>query len=881
LLFKSVFVLYFNILKKGNYFMKKSSILIVSILILGLIFAGCGDIANITTPSDVDSLEKNSSPIRWTGQGSNALKCELIGTSEERTKEGWIHWILNQAKNVTRPVLVLGGTGSGSYTPTNNTPGGVYEFFTSYFDIEGLTAVVNYQGELKNKAQFVIADYCPGDSGEEPTTYTVTFDSNGGTVVSPITDIAYNATISLPTAPTKAENTFAGWFSDDTTFLVPFTASTPVTASITVYAKWTADTYTVTFDSNGGNAVDPVTGIAYNATVTLPADPTLAENTFAGWFSDDTTFLVPFTASTPVTASITVYAKWTLNTYTLTMAVNPGGSGTATDQTDDSPYTSGTLVSILAVAEAGYEFDHWSATAGSFDDANDPTAAFTMPGANATVTANFQEIPPTTYMVTFSVYDVGETFRATAVDSISATDDGDTITSGDAVAAGSVVIFTATPSVGNQVKDWYVDGSPITSTNTTYTIDDLQAAVDVQVEFEAIPPTTYAVTFSVKAGTGTGALTAKVDDVAISSGDLVEEGKDVVFTAAPDTDCQVKDWFENDVSQTQTDTTYTVTNLQVAVDVQVEFEEIPVTIQYTLTLSAGTGGSVNSVSGDYDEGTAVGIEAIPDTGYQFVDWTIDSGTAANVADTSSASTNVTMNEDMTLTANFEELTYTPENYFSFNSDTGTIEKTHPDYDNIFITAYDTAGGLDVVIPPTLYGVTVEHIGSYAFYNIPITSVVIPYGVISIGDSAFCYDNDLESVIIPDTVTSIGEYAFQENNLSSVDIPDSVVSLGSQAFLDNNLISIDIPDYITYIGTYTFANNLLTEVTIPDQVKTIDESAFAGNTITSITIGADVTINDTSDSTMGIYSVYFMGVYDYNGDQLAGTYNYTGGTWIKE
>jgi hypothetical protein len=168
LLFKSAFVLYFNIKKKGNFFMKKGSILIVSILILGLIFAGCGDIANITTPSDVDSLEKNSSPIAWTGQGSNALKCELIGTSDERTEEGWIRWTLNQAKNVTDAELVLGGGGSGSYEPTKVTPGGVYEFFTPYFDVEGLTAVVNYLGELKNKAQFVIADYCPGGDDGDP-----------------------------------------------------------------------------------------------------------------------------------------------------------------------------------------------------------------------------------------------------------------------------------------------------------------------------------------------------------------------------------------------------------------------------------------------------------------------------------------------------------------------------------------------------------------------------------------------------------------------------------------------------------------------------------------------------------------------------------------
>ena len=101
--------------------MKKVLFLIVSIVILGLVFAGCGDIVNITTPSDVDSLEnKSSPPIEWTGQGSNALKCELIGTSEERTEDGWIHWVLTGTKGVNDAELVLGGSGSGTdpYEPT-------------------------------------------------------------------------------------------------------------------------------------------------------------------------------------------------------------------------------------------------------------------------------------------------------------------------------------------------------------------------------------------------------------------------------------------------------------------------------------------------------------------------------------------------------------------------------------------------------------------------------------------------------------------------------------------------------------------------------------------------------------------------------------------
>lgn len=83
-------------------------------------------------------------------------------------------------------------------------------------------------------------------------------------------------------------------------------------------------------------------------------------------------------------------------TYTLTMGVNPIGSGTASDDTNSGPYTAGTGVTISADAGEGYKFDSWSATVGTFDDNNSATTTFTMPASNATITANFDP----TYTVT-------------------------------------------------------------------------------------------------------------------------------------------------------------------------------------------------------------------------------------------------------------------------------------------------------------------------------------------------------------------------------------------------------------------------------------------------------------------------------------------------
>ena len=71
------------------------------------------------------------------------------------------------------------------------------------------------------------------------------------------------------------------------------------------------------------------------------------------------------------------------------MKADPTEGGTATDLTDESPYTEGTEVSIKAEANEGWEFDGWTSDEVAFDDASDPETTFIMPAEHVTVTANF------------------------------------------------------------------------------------------------------------------------------------------------------------------------------------------------------------------------------------------------------------------------------------------------------------------------------------------------------------------------------------------------------------------------------------------------------------------------------------------------------------
>ena len=101
----------------------------------------------------------------WDGRGITSMRCELVG-EEERTNDGWIHWIFNQAGEVSDPLLVLSGSGTGEYLPYKLS-GPTYHFYTPYFDLETLEATMWFNGTYDGS--FVISDYCPGIDVEELT----------------------------------------------------------------------------------------------------------------------------------------------------------------------------------------------------------------------------------------------------------------------------------------------------------------------------------------------------------------------------------------------------------------------------------------------------------------------------------------------------------------------------------------------------------------------------------------------------------------------------------------------------------------------------------------------------------------------------------------
>ena len=187
--------------------------------------------------------------------------------------------------------------------------------------------------------------------------YTITFDTNGGSEIAPITQ-DYGTEITAPDNPTRKGYTFKGWDKE-----IP---KTMPAENITLKAQWEINQYTITFDTNGGSEIAPITQ-DYGTEITAPDKPTRKGYTFKGWDKE-----IP---KTMPAENITLKAQWEINQYTITFDTN-GGSEIA-------PITQDYGTEITAPdkpTRKGYTFKGW-----------DKEIPKTMPAENITITARWKD----------------------------------------------------------------------------------------------------------------------------------------------------------------------------------------------------------------------------------------------------------------------------------------------------------------------------------------------------------------------------------------------------------------------------------------------------------------------------------------------------------
>ena len=157
--------------------------------------------------------------------------------------------------------------------------------------------------------------------------YVASYNSKGGSEVGD--DIFLEGgSVDEPSEPSRTGYTFAGWSATDGGVAVSFPYSPGATSNITLYARWTPNTYTVTFNSKGGSAVNGGTFVT-GGSIAAPTAPTFSGYTFAGWSATDGGVAVSFPYSPGVTSNITLYARWTLNAVRAVAVVKPTVTGTA------------------------------------------------------------------------------------------------------------------------------------------------------------------------------------------------------------------------------------------------------------------------------------------------------------------------------------------------------------------------------------------------------------------------------------------------------------------------------------------------------------------------------------------------------------------------
>lgn len=210
--------------------------------------------------------------------------------------------------------------------------------------------------------------------------YTITFDSDGGSAVSNITK-DYGKTVTAPEAPVKEGYHFVAWLLNG----APYTFTTMPSANINLVASWEANTYTISFDSNGGSAVSDITK-AYGETVTAPEAPTKNEAVFISWTLNG----ADYTFNTMPAANITLVAKWHINEYTISFNSDGGSSVTAITK----EYGASVSAPAAPVKE-DHIFKGWTLN-------NQPYTFTTMPNSNIELIAQW-EFSYTEYTITYNL----------------------------------------------------------------------------------------------------------------------------------------------------------------------------------------------------------------------------------------------------------------------------------------------------------------------------------------------------------------------------------------------------------------------------------------------------------------------------------------------
>ena len=362
-----------------------------------------------------------------------------------------------------------------------------------------------------------------------PTTYNITYKDQGGGTFSGTHGSGYPTTHIYGTAttlvsPTKTGYDFGGWFTNSncTGTAVTTLGATAYTADITLYAKWTAKTYNITYKDQGNATFSGTHGSGYPTThtygtATTLVSPTKTGYTFGGWFTNSncTGTAITTLGATAYTADITLYAKWTaLPTYTVTFI-----DGTSTYDTR-SGYTGQSITVTDPTPCDGFTFEGWSTQQYSSTNTGYPTIDYdgTVPSSNTTYYAVYSVQKPT----------ISLTNNYERITSLSDMTDGNYLVVGNsgttykamvATTTGTYYLNTATvypssnvitTSTANRIWQINVAGNHVTFYNTN-AAKYVQSYLLGSNTYLSVAPSTEGISFTASVSGGSWTFTSDTD----------------------------------------------------------------------------------------------------------------------------------------------------------------------------------------------------------------------------------------------------------------------------------------------------------------------------------------------------------------------------------
>lgn len=317
---------------------------------------------HVTLPQAPTSVGRTFTGWYTDAKTTTAFSDEHEVTQPFTLYAGWktaVYVVTIDAQNGTEHSTITVNHGSTIEAPADPVREG--HTFSGWYSTPEATATFDFTAKVTEPVTVY--------AGWTINSYPVTVHLGDGSDAT-TTQITHGSSFAEPGTPTFTGHTFAGWYSS-TAALQAYDFTTPVTGELHVYARWTLNTYAVTFEPRSQQGPTQAT-VSHGDTVAVPAPPVREGHTFTGWYLDEASSAA-YNFATAVVEDLTLYAGWETNVYTLQFESNGGTAVDPVQARYDIPFAEPDMPK-----REGYLFTGW------FVDSNlDQQYAFTQPAHNS------------------------------------------------------------------------------------------------------------------------------------------------------------------------------------------------------------------------------------------------------------------------------------------------------------------------------------------------------------------------------------------------------------------------------------------------------------------------------------------------------------------